>query len=198
MTVDNDWELHYIFHDTLIGHLFHTLPYFWLVLLGLFFIGAEYYFRNTKKGYKYSSLHIMLAIIIVNVIGGTVFYYTGFAYTVDTVLAEQIPEYYEPIIGNRHFRWVHPEEGRLSGEIEDVGERSLILQDINGNLWHVTITNTRIATGTQILPEAFIRVIGVTNDDNDFTATYILPIGNGPGVHQFKRMFAEPHGTPLR
>ena len=152
LIVNNDWEIHEAIHESFLGFIFLSLPYFWLLLLGLFIIATEYNIRHTKKGYTYSLSHIVVVILIANVAGGTILYNAGFAEAFDAKLLQKSPHYYNQIVGKRHHRWESPEQGRLAGRVQRVDPKSIILQDIKGNEWEVIISDSRIATGTPNSP----------------------------------------------
>ena len=185
MLVNNDWEVHEAIHESFLRFVFISIPYFWLLLFIFFIVGAEYYFRHTKKGYKYTIVDLVVGVLIINVVGGSIFYHIGLARAVDNLLVESAPKYYERAVGNRHLRWVSPDDGRLAGRVERVDVETILLQDVHGKMWQVIVVDTKIATGTDIIADSLLRVVGKQEDEAIFRAYYVLPAGEGPGLYHF-------------
>ena len=53
-------------HVTL-GNLLQVIPYVWLIILGLFIVGAYFGFRQTRKGYRYAAPLVVSMILAASV-----------------------------------------------------------------------------------------------------------------------------------
>ena len=186
MVVHNDWELYDAVHDSFLGFVFLSLPYFWIILLAAFLVAGEFYIRHTEKGYRYSLHMIIISILLGNVVLGTTFYALGLGQAIDEAFIEHVPTY-DRFIGGRHIRWAAPYEGRLSGRVLDVNLERVMLQDIQGRPWEVVIIDARIATGTEIIPDALLKMVGTVESEQVFRAYHIVPAGAEPGFYKFRK-----------
>ena len=122
MFKNNDWDIYKYMDDSLLGFIFGTLPYFWILFLVIFIAAGHYNFKHTKKGYKYH-LHLMIIVnILVSIFLGTILYDAGVGQAIDQALSERMP-FYEKFINRRMMMWKQFEKGRLAGliiEVEDV------------------------------------------------------------------------------
>lgn len=185
MLVFNDWEVYKEIDESFLSFFILSLPYFWMMLLGVFIAVADYYIRSTEKGYRYALHTTVIGVLAGNIILGTFFYSIGLGQKIDDILVEKVPVYMQ-MIGNRHMRWASPENGRLAGKIIDSDNSTLLLEDVSGTLWQIRIGDARIATGTMLIPEALLKIIGTKESEQLFHAHYILPGGLGPSFYHLR------------
>lgn len=191
MIINNDWDVYENINDSLLEFIFVTLPYFWIVLLVLFIIAADYNIRHTKKGYRYGLHIIVLASVFGSMIVGTIFYNVGLGQAIDDVFVDQVP-YYQKFLGMRHIRWTQPEMGLLAGVIVSKdGNRHFEIQDRNNVIWNVDAENAMFIGGIEPMEGEVIRMIGERTGENVFTAHQIIIGMKGPGFRKF-RMHHKP------
>ena len=171
-----DWDLYDRLNYSLLEFLAITIPYFWLIFL-MIFIGTAYaYFRRTEKGYRYHTVLIIAASVIVSIVGGIGVYQTGFSEKLEAVFQENIPVY-RIINRGRHRMWMSPEQGFLAGEINKIiSVQEIELIDLHGNNWVIDISNT-LWRG-RLRPEVGleIKLIGKIKVKDQFIATEIRPL----------------------
>ncbi len=174
MIDNNDWDLYQQASDSLLGFIFATLPYFWILFLILFVFIADYNFRQTKGGYRYGLTKIILSTVLFSLILGFLFYNIGLARTIDRVFND-IP-IYERIMEHRHQIWMQPNRGLLVGQVLSArDENNFILKDLNGEDWQVfccrdMVIEEKLEKGLKI------RAIGQEKENNNFEALKIMPL----------------------
>lgn len=191
----NDWEIYEQTRKTFLEFFILTLPYYWFVFLGFFIFIVYYNFKHTKKGYRYSSLLLVAASILLSIILGAIFYAAGIGEKLDNILGSRAP-FYDQII-NRHVNfWSQPAEGRLSGLVLGVVEGgNFILIDRGQEEWLVSTENSKLYPGAIIIIGQPIRLLGEEIDNHTFRADKILPVNAG---RDFFRRFngRPPHLRP--
>lgn len=187
MLLHNDWEVYEKINDNLLEFILVTLPYFWIVMLALFIIAADYNLKHTKGGYKYNLILVIIASVGVNIVLGAILYNAGAGQAIDDILGKNAP-FYKEIINRRVNLWAHPEEGRLMGRIMQVepGDDLLfIIKDFRQGDWLVDAEKSEIMPMVKVEVGEDIKIIGEPLENYKFIAHIIMPIGPGRGF--FKR-----------
>jgi hypothetical protein len=147
------------------------LPYFWVIILALFALGAYFNFRHTKRGYRAPLFAVVGAYIIATVILGALFYRAGVGARIEQMAADTVPYYNQ--MNYARALWVAPDKGLLAGKILAVTGDQVRLQDLNGDIWDINIASS---TGREnISPQSDIKIIGVRAGERTFTASQIRP-----------------------
>lgn len=184
----NDFAIRQDINKSLGEMLLLTLPYFWLIFLGLFVFILYYNLKHTKTGYRYSIGLIITVAVIASIFLGGVFFAAGLGEDLDEILGQRAPLYGEMFNPRVDF-WSNPEEGRLIGIVSSqVDNNSFILIDKNQHEWTVQIKGDDfIATSLSGKP---LRLIGQKKSDDTFEVFKILPMMPGHGF--FNRMNGAP------
>ena len=183
----NGWEIQEKTNKSLWEFFLLTLPYFWIIFLGLFIFILYYNLKHTKSGYRYPLWFIIISSILASVILGSVFFLFGLGEKIDNILGEQAP-FYNTVI-NRHLDfWFNPEEGRLTGIVSaENDDRNFEIIDPKGDTW-------QIIAGPQVLSTELIKLkepvdlVGHVLDNSQFQADIIRPLRPGRGF------LSRPHG----
>jgi hypothetical protein len=152
-----------------------AVPYFWLILIGLFIYVAYHNFIHTEDGYKWKTFQIFGATIAASVVLGVVMLFSGFAPLLNTYFIRHIPGY--TAFGDmRGTMWMNPTEGRLAGQVIAVDTRINIvtLRDLNGKVWKVTYTQQTYAAVSLSVDE-YIKILGTQTGSDSFTAIEFRP-----------------------
>jgi hypothetical protein len=189
----NDWEIYDQTKKTFLEFFILTLPYYWFIFLGLFVFILFYNFKHTEKGYRYSTILLIGASVILSIVLGTIFYFAGLGEAIDNILGRQAP-FYDQVI-NRHIDfWSQPKEGRLSGlVISTTDDGKFILIDRGREQWLVSTENSEQYEGAVAVVGQPIRLLGEETGDHAFKASEILPIHTG---RDFFRRFNGPMPLP--
>lgn len=163
--------------------LFVIVPFFWIICLAFFAILVFYYFKHTKKGYKYSPKLIILGIFILSLIFGGTLSAFGLDRVIDDVLGEKAPMYNQ-VINPRMDYWSNPDDGRLTGLIiSQEDEMTYQLVDLSGAVW-VTKTESE-EEAKKIKVDHPVRLMGDDVGDHNFKIEKVMSVG--PGRRSFKR-----------
>ncbi len=179
----NGWELQEQTHKSLLEFFLLTLPYFWIIFLGIFIFILYYNLKHTKKGYRYPVWFIAVSGILSSIILGSIFYLLGVGQKIDNVLGERAP-LYETVINRQIFFWFNPEEGRLAGIVaSEVADGNFYIVDPEGNTWQISSSvNSDDPHFLDFLKAGEpISLIGQVIDDNRFKADVIRPLVPGRG-----------------
>ncbi|MEA2112540.1 MAG: hypothetical protein U9P50_01035 [Patescibacteria group bacterium] len=186
--LNNDWDLYMQLSGGLSKFIVITLPYFWLILLGIFVVIAYLNIQNTKKAYKHSFKVIIGGVILMSFLLGLTFYNLGLASSFDKRFIQKLPSRVHQIADPRLGVWQKPEEGFLVGEIQEFDENNLSIVDFEGNLWEISLTSELKEYLFPILLQSNIkkiRVMGQLNLEqchNCFCASVIRPLSPQRGM----------------
>lgn len=181
----NDWGIYNQISNGLLEFTMLTLPYFWLFFLAVSVFVIYYNIKHTKKGYRYSLLTIITAVITMSSIFGALFFYTGIGSFLDNIFSEKAP-FYDKIFNRQIYFWSQPGKGRMAGTIISISSQdSFVLLDLNKNEWTVNAEDALIMPLANINVSESIRIVGEKLSEKEFRAERILPIMSGRGF--FKR-----------
>jgi len=176
----NNWEIRENTHKSLGEFILLTLPYFWLIFLGLFIFILYLNIKHTKKGYRYPVWLIALAAISTSVFIGSLLSFTNLGERIDNIFGAKAP-FYDQII-NRQLRfWSQPEEGRLTGLVQVVSSTgSFLIIDRQGRSWEI-ISPEKDLSLELLSPGIPLNLIGEVNDRGQFEVDVVRPVGPGKG-----------------
>jgi hypothetical protein len=166
---NNDWDL---YNKYGFNFILKTLPYFWLISLGVFTVLGEFYYRKTLLGHRRSFIFIMAVYMVSTTIFGSILYSFGTDEYVENYVTENVPEY-SNFIFNKYETWSHPEDGLLSGTITKVGSDVIEIIDFNGFTWVVNTKDSSIVENTLIKVGENVKIIGDSVSPNIFNADEI-------------------------
>ncbi|MFA5155536.1 MAG: hypothetical protein WC453_03830 [Patescibacteria group bacterium] len=188
------WEMREAMHKSWGEFFLLTLPYFWIIFLGLFVFILYYNLQHTKHGYRYPVWFIISSSVLSSVILGGIFFLAGLGERIDNLLGVQAP-FYNTVI-NRHLDfWFNPAEGRLVGIVTDKNDdNSFTIIDPSGNEWLVSADSCASSMFLLHLREP-VDIIGQVTDDHRFAARRIKP--GHPGRSFLSRPRPRPSRTNL-
>lgn len=169
--LNNEWELAPYLAGSLSGFILITLPYFWIALFIAFILLADYQFKQTKEGYKYQFVWILILNIVLSLGLGTILYKGDFSEKIEAAFENYVP-YYGKLVPPRHRLWMNPERGLLIGRILEMGSGSVSLEDLDGRNWEVKM-DAEFSLDRQI--GEVIRLMGNRHTDNFFESRVLKP-----------------------
>ena len=161
-----------------LGIVLGSLPYFW-IFVALFLLGfADYFYGKTPFGYRRRMLVAFGAVLFVAiVIGGMFFRFGGERYFAQD--AAQDGPIQHMMYGSPQEVWSHPEQGLLSGTIEDVSTSTLRLIDGAGKEWNVDVTNAFVGGRVTLVAGEVVKLLGSASGTS-FVADEVRPwMGGG-------------------
>lgn len=185
-----DWDLYRFMHQSRFAYILSILPYFWIILIGIFLITAFFEIRKTETGYRYSWFKILLITLGGIGIFGILISFFGLGGKLNSKLAKEVPFYSQHMMVTKESQWMQPSKGFLAGTIILVSENKLEINDLNGKNWNINIDEkTLIKPSADIFPEEMIKLIGIKVDENNFKAEEIRSwTGRGMGNGRNGRM----------
>lgn len=184
MIADYDWDIYKYLDRSAFEHIFISIPYFWIIVLGLLIFAGYYNFRHTKRGYRQKTIILVFSSIAGSIILGTILFFCGMDCEIHEVFSEQLP-YYDNLVHTKEDVWIFPEKGLLSGTITDIqNQNEFYLRDIDGNMWHVEDGNIEDFGNLVFCKGEEIKLIGQLKDDHNFSAKIIRPWHAGNRCNQ--------------
>jgi hypothetical protein len=156
-----------------------TLPYFWLIFLGIFILATYYNIRHTKKGYRFSIAKVVLGTVVVSVVAGGLLYNAGVGRAIDNIVEKRVP-FYDKFINHRKARWEDHDGGFLAGAVVDVDRDKAVIKDISGDIWYISDFSTSSPQVFKVKKGDIIRILGEKIDDENFRAREVLPMKGMP------------------
>lgn len=182
-----DWDLYRFGQQNRLAYIFSILPYFWIILIGIFLATAFWEIRKTETGYRYSWAKILLITLGSVAILGIIIFLFGFGNKLNTKLSKEVPFYGRHMVVTREAQWMKPEKGLLAGTIISISKNELKIQDLKGKKWNVLVDDkTFIKSAVNLTQNEMIKIIGEEIAENNFKAQEIRPwegkgMGNGGG-----------------
>ncbi len=161
--------------------LIASLPFLWILFLIIFLIISILGIRHTRTGYRYPLLKILSINIVISILLGVLFFYTGGAERMEQIFAENIPAY-RGIEENKISRWSDPESGFLAGVIIEDGNETILIEDLSGKKWEINIQEIIISERVSLEIGEKIKITGEILEDNIFAAKEIRS-WEGWGLH---------------
>jgi len=166
-------------HENFLTFMVQVLPYLWFVMFGLMVVAAWYNFRQTKRGYRYSLVSIIVSSMLVSLALGAALQLLGFGYLADTTLGQQLDMYMSQEKIERQL-WQQPEGGRLLGTYAgQVGAATstVWLIDTAGTKWQIIATDLFPRDQALLRSEQPVRVLGASTgtSSKQFHACGVFP-----------------------
>ena len=199
----SSWQLYQITHDSFLSYATNTIPFLWFVLFLIMVMLAHVNLRHTPKGYRYSSLLLIVLNLAVTVLVAIIVTAAGLGKFVDEEVGKHVP-LYVPAMHKQDLEWFKPQEGLVIGTViyADQQAQAFIIQapdtsdfDIDGHLlsneeWQMLM-----------IPSVRVRVIGVP-ETMPFVACIVLPVAP-PGftplhLDYAERKFMEPRSIECK
>lgn len=193
LLLSNDWDLAHELSGGKLGFLLGTVPYLWIGLVLLFLFVAEREVRRTRHGYRYATVHMGAALLLITLAGGGMLYAAGLGSATDAMFAETMPSYRQ--YGNRQYMiWSSPEKGRLAGVVAIVEDDfHFVLVDTEGGLWEVDATGATSPVPVTIAERKRLKLLGKQEAEMRFLARVVLPFHKGPEAPQVLEYRNELH-----
>jgi hypothetical protein len=175
-----DWEVPTSMHQSRLVYGFSVFPYFWLVLLGIFGMGAFWSLRKTENGYRFSGLKITLVVVGGILFSGIFLSAIGVNKQLNRSMMQNVP-YYAMHTTTKETQWMQPEKGFLAGTIQSINGKNITLNDLNGQKWEVEMAEKIVVRpSANVSVGQMIKIVGAKKAGQNFEALEIRPwIGRG-------------------
>ncbi|MCK9272356.1 hypothetical protein M0P65_02305 [Candidatus Gracilibacteria bacterium] len=157
---------------------FH-FPLLWiLIIFGIGFFAFKD-FQNTGKGYKYPIGWIIGTIIAIFIFVGFLGYRFGVGHNMNNYMGSHMRGYRDFTLGQQ--MWKNPSEGRMGGIIEEIKNDKIIISNIRGDKFSVTLSGSANSSNLNIGDR--VKIIGQKTGTGEFIATEIInSAGMGGGM----------------
>lgn len=166
----NNWEMGLRLDVGFLSFFLMTLPYLWLIFLGLFIFVLSYNIKHSPKGYRYPFSFIIIFAILISIILGELFFLAGLGRKIDDVLGQKAPLYARMFNPQLDF-WFNPREGRLAG-LAVLSEDDLNIIDPTGKVWKV-ILPAQVSNDLEPFNGQPLHLIGEIISETTFEAKVI-------------------------
>jgi len=168
----------------LLSHITHSrlelflglLPIFWIVMLLVFLGIAIYSVQYSPRGYKFTAAKMAGYSAAFSVLLGALFFIAGGAQRLERAFEANL-SVYQSVQEKKARLWSMPEDGYLSGEIEEAGADALRIKDFSGKEWTVHFEGAFIPPVVLLERGETIKLIGEITAKGEFTASEIRPWG---------------------
>lgn len=164
MFVSSDFDLRNRVSGNFFEFIIKTMPYFWIIILIVFLMVLYFDFKNTKRAYKFDFLKTSLFGLVLIIMIGTMFYFSGIARYFDDNLLKVST--YKTLSCQNSKMWNNSERGILAGKFINVSENSGAFKDANEKTWNITFDNKIELQKLDLNND--IKVIGRKIDENNF------------------------------
>jgi heme/copper-type cytochrome/quinol oxidase subunit 2 len=169
-----------------ISHISHSrlelllglLPFVWIICLAVSLIIAIYSIQHSKKGYKLTPLRMVGYSAALSILFGTLYFTGGGGQQLEQAFAVKV-SLYESVQEKKVKLWSMPEEGYLSGTIEQVNEEDFRLNDFNEKVWTIQYGDAFVPPSVLVERGEKIKITGQMLSDTVFKAGQLRPWG-GP------------------
>ncbi len=177
--INAEYALYEATHENFFTFVVEVLPYLWVLLLGSMTYLAIKELRQTKRGYRYSTVQILGSSLVLSLLGGMVFQYAGFGYVLDQILGRQIAMYMSMEKMDMKM-WQSPEQGRLVGMLiprpERIGRDTVLqFEDIAGVRWSVNDGELNEREIGLLMTKDRVRLLGTSTAPGVFHICGIFP-----------------------
>jgi len=197
MIQSNNWDLYEYVSDSLAGFIFATLPYFWIALLALFILAADYNLKHVKGGYRYRLPAVVVASIVICGFLGTIFFNFSLGQTIDNAFTTNLPAY-ERLSRYRRDIWHKPPKGVLAGMMTsqlDIDEYEF--RDLQNQMWRVDTREMPLEFKSMLKAGQPMILIGKNIGDGKFKVLIARPRPGMPGFMHPGEMFPNFRPRPM-
>jgi hypothetical protein len=165
-----DWDIARRLGQHPISFGLRTMPYFWLIILAAFAALAYYNFKHTKEGFKFRLPLTITASILGSIVLGFAFFGAGIAKNMDEQALKHIPLYESMHSKQRVEMWSQIEKGLIAGEILEIQEGSIKIENLKGEEWTINTENVSKKMIENLKEGMAIGAIGETLEEGIFKA----------------------------
>lgn len=177
---DYDWDIYTRLRITSIEHILGSLPYLWVIILGIFTWLAYREFKNTKSGYRFMPYAIVGGSIIMSLMLGSGAYALGIGEVVDAVISKNIPPY-RAIMRTKSDVWRRPDVGLIAGRVGvEIEEDVFEFIDLDDKRWNINITRMIHRGPIPLSQGTEIRIVGKKIASSTFQVDEIRPWHRNP------------------
>jgi hypothetical protein len=169
-------------HENFLTFAMSALPYIWIgvFVVMIYVTGLE--LRNTKHGYRYSTVMIIGSSLFLSGVFSAVFHMLGFGFALDHILGQHVPLYMS-LEKQEQTSWQSPESGRLLGalyapdksDIHKAGNEALNFRDGTGTVWRLSVNELNERENSLLISGRQVRLLGTSTAEFTFHVCGVFP-----------------------
>lgn len=150
-----------------------SIPVLWFASMPLFIFSAYFGVRNTRRGYRFQTGHIILLALSASLALGVTLHFINAGQRVNDYLITHVA-WYRDQADVPFALWSRPALGFLGGTANLVlSDQKLRLVDFNMNVWMVDISAATVNLDVPILEEGDVAIRGHITGPMEFHADLI-------------------------
>jgi heme/copper-type cytochrome/quinol oxidase subunit 2 len=160
----------------LIEVIIQSIPYVWLVALGLFILAAYYGVRHTRKGYRYPMTRVIAGSLLLSLLLCGILNVFDIGKYIHRYLIENVRGY-DRLVNTNEILWTRMDKGLLGGKVVrfSMQDSTIVIQDYKRRRWNVNISGAQIHLHKPIAEGRYLKITGVKTAPDSFKATTIRP-----------------------
>ncbi|MFT5180033.1 MAG: hypothetical protein ACI9GH_000331 [Candidatus Paceibacteria bacterium] len=131
------WAQRQITHESILGFVFESLPFMWIILVVVFVSFTHFLIRKTKHGYKHHIAIIISVVLLSSFALGIAFAAIGMGEILDDDFGEKIP-FHKGVKSRSVTIWEDPANGLLGGKVIET-EEGVKLFNEKGEVWNLIL-----------------------------------------------------------
>jgi heme/copper-type cytochrome/quinol oxidase subunit 2 len=160
----------------LIEVIIQSIPYVWLVALGLFILAAYYGVRHTRKGYRYPMFRVIAGSLFLSLLLCGILNAFDIGKYIHRYLIENVRGY-DRLVNTNEILWTRMDKGLLGGKVIRLSaqDSTIVIQDYKRRLWNVDISRAQIHLRKPMAEGKYLKITGVKTGPDSFRALTIRP-----------------------
>ena len=186
------YDVYEAMYDNFATAMIEALPLLWLLILAVMVAMSSKWLKATNRGYRFPTSIVALSSVALSILFGFIMSGLGFGQFVDQNLGTYAPMYYS-LAEREKLAWQQPEEGRLIGQIQQIGNvatKTVSFTDIASTSWHMDISDLQNHDKNELAKKKLVRVLGVQIESNSSKPTFYA-CGVFPWMIEEKRPMKE-------
>jgi len=161
-------------HENFVTFMLEALPFVWLgVFAGMLGLAA-WQLRNTRRGYRLSTVMLGVSSFVFSVILGGLFHLGGFGWSLDMWLGQVAPMY-DSQAKMEQKMWQNPQQGRLIGgqsALTSSSPATIFFDDIADVRWEVSVAELSTEDKEYLAQGHKVRLLGAIKQNKDAFARF--------------------------
>lgn len=168
------------FSQGILNFLPQKVVIFWFLTLALTIAAALHLLRQTERGYRLTSVLLIIGFGVLILILAAGFWHTN--------LPKHLNEFSVERFNQKPFSEDSLEEKTtIFGAITEVSAEQLVLETPEKEVWQVDLRRARTPPFLHLKPQTQIKVVGTKQEGQKLQASFILPQGDSAQFQQSKK-----------
>ncbi|MFW0837406.1 MAG: hypothetical protein ACKKL5_00185 [Candidatus Komeilibacteria bacterium] len=189
VSLNLDWDIAWELASSAGEYVVLLVPLFWFMAIIVAIVLSWWRWRQTEHGHRQTWLLVIGLSIAASLVLGIGVYAAGWGESLDRNLADKVSLYHDQRLRQQHL-WQRPDDGFWIGEIKEIDQHLLRMQDMQAKYWQVEWDNAKLPPRWQPAVGRWMKVRGENYSDDFIQALEIRPAGGmmrGSNMKTFPR-----------